>query len=183
MLLIALGLILWTWPHLMKSVTPSLQARLGDRVARPLAALFALAAIVLMVIGYRSAAGAQLYTPPVWGVHANSLLNLIAVALMGAGSSKSHLRNLTRHPMNLGLLIWCLAHLLVRGSEEAVLLWGGLAVWSLLAIALTDRAARAKPAFAGASLAGDLRLTLIALALYGVIVWLHILLGLQPFGG
>lgn len=180
MLLIALGLILWTWPHLMKRLTPGLQDRLGDKVAKPVVALASVLAIVLMVIGYRGASGDLLYTPPAWGIHLNNLLNLIAIALLGAGQSKSHLRNLTRHPMNLGVLVWCVAHLLVRGTAEAVLLWGGLALWSLLAIALTDRAAREKPAFTGATVAGDIRLAVITLVLYAVIVGLHMLFGLHP---
>lgn len=179
MLLIALGLILWTWPHVMKEFTPGLRARIGDKVARPLVAVVALLAIVLMVIGYRGATGSFVYAPPAWGQHLNNLLMLFAVAMFGASHSKSHLRAWVRHPMFAGTILWGISHLLVRGDSPAILLFGGLIAWAVLAWVVTN-ARHAYVPFTGATVKGDIRLAVITVVLYAVIVLIHSWVGPNP---
>ncbi|MGR3453870.1 NnrU family protein [Pseudooceanicola sp.] len=179
MLLIALGLILWTWPHMMKEYTPGLRARIGDKAARPLVAVVALVAIVLMVLGYRSAEGGFVYAPPVWGQHLNNLLMVFAVAMFGVGHSKSRLRRHIRHPMFTGTILWGVSHLLVRGDSASVLLFGGLIVWAVAGWIVTNMR-RPWTRYEGGSLAGDLRLAVITVVLYAVIVLIHAWLGPNP---
>ncbi len=179
MLLIALGLILWTWPHVMKEYTPGLRARIGDKTAKPLVAVVALAAIVLMVLGYRSAEYIHVYAPPAWGQHLNNLLMLFAVAMFGVGHSKSRLRRHIRHPMFVGTILWGISHLLVRGDAASVLLFGGLIVWAVLGWIVTN-ARRDWDRYQNGTLAGDIRLAVITIVLYAVIVALHMWLGPSP---
>ncbi|WP_163849021.1 NnrU family protein [Pseudooceanicola aestuarii] len=180
MFLIALGLVLWTWPHLMNSLTPGLRTRLGDGRAKPLIALSALLGIVLMVIGYRGADAGFVYAPPVWGQHLNNLLMVIAVVFLGAAHSKSRLRALIRHPMLTGVAIWAVAHLLVRGDAASVLLWGGMLAWTLISRTATNRRAHDYVPFAGGSLTGDIRLAVISAVVFAVIVAIHAWLGPMP---
>ena len=55
MLLLILGLLLWSFAHLMKRVTPGFRAAMPDTAGKLLVTVLSLAAIVLMVIGFRAA--------------------------------------------------------------------------------------------------------------------------------
>lgn len=181
MFLILLGLLLWTWPHNMKSLTPGLRAQLGDKTAPMVTAIASVLAIVLMVLGYRGADDAAfVYAPPAWGQHANNLLALIAVFLLALGHSKSRLRGKLRHPMLSAVILWAIAHLLVRGDAASLLLWGGLIAWALLSMMLINRRVPHASPYTGGSLAGDIRLVVISLVVFAVVVLLHGWLGPNP---
>ncbi len=183
MTLIILGLILWTYPHLMKEITPGLRAKLPEGPGKGIVAISAFVAVALMVIGYKGAQFSEVYSPPSWGQHANNLLMILAVVLIAAAHSKSRLRRYIRHPMLTGSLVWGLAHLLVRGDLASVVLFGGIILWSLFAMAITNKRAHAYVPFAGGSAKGDLRLALISIAVFAVIALIHTFLGYSPFPG
>jgi len=186
MIWLVLGLALWIGAHLFKRAAPGpravLQARMGD-AARGLFAVLILAAVVLMVVGYRSAGVVVLYTPPAWGMHLNNLLLFVAVALFGVGSAQSRLRARLRHPMLTGTLLWAAGHLLVRGDVASVVLFGGLGLWAVAAMLAINARAPAWTQWRGGSLAGDIRLLVIAAVLYLAIVALHGWLGPWPLPG
>ncbi|WP_196222718.1 NnrU family protein [Pseudooceanicola algae] len=181
MALIVLGLVLWTWPHLMSEYTPGLRAGLSEKKARPLVAIIALLAIVLMVIGYRGADYIPVYDPPAGARHATYLLMVLAVAAMGLGHSKSRLKRWIRHPMFTGAILWGTAHLLVRGDLASVLLFGGMILWAVAGWVVTNARHPEYSPPTGGSMAGDLRLAVITLVLFVVIVLIHGWLGPQPF--
>ncbi len=186
MYLLILGLAFWILPHVFKRTAPSaraaLQDRMGDASKAVIAALLVVG-IVLMVWGYRTADVVPVWTPPAWGVHLNNLAMLFAVALFGAGNSKSRLRRHLRHPMLLGTMLWAAAHLLVNGDLASVVLFGTLLVWAGAEIGLVNRAVHSYVPYEGGSLAGDIRLGVIALVLYGIITAVHAWLGVWPFAG
>jgi uncharacterized membrane protein len=118
--ILLLGLALWTLAHLFKRLAPEPRAAMGVRLgAGPSKGIVALAigaGVVLMIVGYRAAPSTLLWTPPPWTIHVNNLLMLAAVALFGMGNSKGHARSWLRHPMLTGVLVWAIAHLLVNGD-------------------------------------------------------------------
>lgn len=183
MALIVLGLLLWTWPHMWKELTPGLRARLPDGAAKGIVALTSLGAIVLMVIGYRGAEIVPLYTPPSWGMHLNNLLMFIAVGMFGVGNSKSRLRGAIRHPMFTGTILWGIAHLLVNGDLASVVLFGGMILWAVLGWIVTNARVHDFVPYAGGSLKGDIRLAIITLVVFVVIVIIHTWLGYRPIPG
>lgn len=186
MIWLELGLALWIAAHVFKRAAPgpraALQARIGD-AARGLFAAAILAGVVLMVIGYRGADTRLLYVPPAWGVHLNNLLMLFAVALYGVGNSQSRLRARLRHPMLTGTFLWAAGHLLVRGDLASVVLFGGLGLWAVGAMALINAREPRRTPWLGGTLAGDIRLLVIAVVLYLAIVALHGWLGPWPLPG
>lgn len=186
MIWLVAGLVLWVAAHVFKRAAPgqraALQARFGG-AAKGLFAAAILAGVVLMVIGYRSAEAGLLYVPPAWGVHLNNLLMLVAVALYGVGNSQSRLRARLRHPMLTGTLLWAAGHLLVRGDVASVVLFGGLGLWAVAAMALINMREPRPTPWQGGSLAGDIRLLVIAAVLYSAIVALHGWLGPWPLPG
>lgn len=185
MTLLVLGLLLWTLAHMLKRIAPgvrqSMQERMGD-ASKGIIALALVLSIALMVIGYRGAEGAFYWgrTPMTTGI--NNLLMLIAVALFGVGNSKSRLRSAMRHPMLTGVVVWAIAHLLVNGDTASFVLFGWLAIWALAEMALINRAVHSYVPYEGGSVAGDIRLAVIAVVIYAVIAWIHGWLGYWPFG-
>ncbi len=180
MLLLALGLVLWTVPHLLKRLAPDLRAQWGDRGKLPLT-LAMVAGLVLMVIGYRAAEGSFYWgrSPAMVGI--NNLLMLVSVYLFAAAGMKTAIARRLRHPMLIGVILWAVAHLLVNGDSPSFLLFGGMILWALLSILLINRAGpwvkpAAKPAkFEAMALAGTL-------LVYGAIAGLHYALGYPAFG-
>lgn len=185
MILLVLGLLLWILAHGVKPAAPAMRAglaaRLGAGPARGLFAALILAGLLLMIFGYRGAPYVGLYTPPGWTVHLNNLLMLGSVFLFGMSMSKGRTRAWLRHPQLWAVAVWAVAHLLVNGHLAALLLFGGLGLWSLASMALINARdgawARPEPG----PLKGDLRLVVITLVLYALITAVHGWLGAWPF--
>lgn len=188
MILLLLGLALWWVSHLFPLVARpkrnELAARMGEGPYKGVFALVSLGAVALMVIGYQRSDFEYLYDPPEWGVHLNNLLMLIAVALMGAGSSKSRVKRMIRHPMLTGVIVWAVAHLLVNGDLSSILLFGGLAAWAVAAMFATNARDGAWERPQGGSMAGDIRLGVISVGVFVVIAVIHgYVIGVWPFPG
>ncbi|MDF0602282.1 NnrU family protein [Psychromarinibacter sp. C21-152] len=184
MTLLILGIVLWCAAHLFKRLAPAQRSALADRMgdgAKGVVALVLLIAVILMILGYRWSDFVFVYEPPEWGRHLNNLLMLIAVALFGVGSSKSRLRARMRHPMLLGMLTWAVAHLLVNGDLASLLLFGLLGLWAIAEMIAINRAEPIWTPWQGGSLAGDIRLAVISVVVFGVIAGIHTWLGYYPF--
>ena len=180
--ILILGLLLWSLPHLLKRIAPGLRGRLGDVPGKMLVTVLSLAAIALMVIGYRRAEVVPLYTPLPGIGHLNNLLMLIAIFLLGMGHSRGMLRAKLRHPMLTGVIVWAVAHLLVNGDLASLVLFGGFGLWAVLSMVLINaRESWQRPA-PGAP-RGDLINLAVTLVLYGLIAGVHIWLGYNPFAG
>jgi uncharacterized membrane protein len=185
MTLLIIGVIIWWDAHFFKLVMPGLRQKMEDRMgngARGLMTVIILISLVMMVVGFRSASGPQIYTPPSWGGHLNNLMMLAAVIMLGMGNSKGRLRTWFRHPMLLGTIVWSIAHLLANGDLESIILFGGIGLWALSSIFLINHQegpwTRPEPG----PIAGDIKLVIIGLVLFSIIVAIHTWLGYSPFG-
>ncbi|MWP36378.1 hypothetical protein GQY15_02030 [Rhodobacter sphaeroides] len=181
MLLLILGVALWSAAHLFKRVAPGLRQPLGN-AGKGIAALLLVASLVMMVLGYRQAEFIPVYSPPPGIGHANNLLMLIGLIVFGAGMSKGWLWTKIRHPMLYGALIWVVAHLLVNGDVASLILFGGMGLWAVAEIVLINRqTAWQRPVSGGPK--RDLALVGVVLVMYGVIALVHIWTGHNPFLG
>ncbi len=181
MTLLIAGLILWTAAHYFKRVTPGVRASMG-KAGKGVVAVLILASVVMMVIGYRAAPVDIMFDAPSWGKPVNNILMLVAVALLGMGSSKGRARTWLRHPMLTGALVWSGAHILVNGDVASLVLFGGIAAWALVTMVLVNRAEgtwqRPEPGPAS----GDVKWLVISLVVFSVIAGIHIWIGPSPFG-
>ena len=187
-LLLILGVGLWIAAHMFKRIAPAQRATLDDWMgegSRGIFALLILAALVLMVIGYRAIGPLDyvfLWSVPPWMGHLNNLAVLVSFYVFGIGMAKGALSQKVRHPMLLGVLIWALAHLVVNGDLAGLILFGGLAAWSVASILLINARQPAwtpparKPGPRDAVAAG------IVLVVYVVVGLIHLWLGVNPFG-
>lgn len=187
MTLLLLGLVIWSAAHLFKAAAPAvraaLTARLGAGPSKGVVAAAIGVGLLLMIVGYRAAPFAPVWTPPAWTVHLNNLLMLVAVAVFGMGMSKGRARAWLRHPMLTAVVIWAVAHLLVNGDLASILMFGGLGLWALADMAAINArdGAWVRPAPGPAK--GDLRLGLITVATFAVVTGVHAALGVWPFPG
>ena len=181
MTILVLGILLWVIPHMFKRLAPRRHLMLMPQV-KAMVAGFVLVGVVLMVIGYRMADVIPVYDPLPGMGHANNLFMLFSIYLFGVGGAKSVLVDKLRHPMLTGMVIWSLSHLLVNGDLASIVLFGALGLWAVAEMVLINRAGpwkRPKPG----KLTGDLKNLAGTLAVYGLIVWVHMLLGHSPFLG
>jgi len=186
MIWLYLGLALWIAAHFFKRLAPGARAAMTAKMgmaSKGVVAAVLLLALVLIVQGFKASEFVPLYDPPGWTRHLNNLLMLGAVALFGLGHSKSRLRGMVRHPMLMGLITWGVAHLLVNGDLASVILFGTLGIWAVLQMQMINRAEPAGAPWDGGSLAGDIRLGVITLVIFGVITGVHAWLGVWPFPG
>jgi uncharacterized membrane protein len=185
MTLLLAGLVVWTLAHAFKRAAPgarsSLAQSLGHGPSRGVMALAIVVGLVLIIVGYRRAPVDPVYDPPLWGIHVNNLLMVLAVLLLGLGHSKSRARGWIRHPMLTAVVIWAVAHLLVNGDLASLLLFGWLGLWAVGSMLLINarEPAWARPAPGTAT--GDVRLVAIAVVVFAVITTVHTLLGYWPF--
>jgi uncharacterized membrane protein len=186
MTLLILGLLLWSFVHSFKRLAPAgraaMQNKMGD-ASKGLIAILLVLSVVLMVMGYRSANVDFLWGRSAATTGINNLLMLFSVALFGLGSSKSRLRKKMRHPMLTGVVVWSASHLLVNGDTASIVLFGGLAIWALAEMVLINQAEPDYTPYDGGSVAGDIRLGVITLVVYGILAAIHTWLGYFPFGG
>lgn len=185
MTLLVLGLVLFILAHLPRRLTPELWAglvaRLGLTGARAASGIVVGVATLMIIFGFRSAPFIPVYDPPAWTVHLNNLMMLAAVAIFGMGMSRGRSRAWFRHPVMTAVLIWAAAHLLVNGDLASILLFVGMGIWALTTILLINRAEPVWDRPAPGTLAGDVRLVVIAIAAFALVTTIHTWLGYWPF--
>ena len=182
MIWLVIGVVLWAYSHLMKRVTPGFRAGLDDGPGKGVVTVLTLLSLAAMIYGYKHAAVIPLWEPPAFLRHINNVLMVIAVLLIGLGSSRGVMRTWLRHPMLTSVKVWALAHLLVNGDLASVILFGGLMAWAVVDVILINRMEPpwAKPA--KGPVLNDVIYVVLSAVLFGVIVFVHGWLGYPPLG-
>lgn len=176
------GVLIWSYSHLMKRVTPGFRASLGDNTGKAVASVLTFLGIGLMIYGYRGASFVPLWEPPIFLTHVNNLLMLLAVWLVNLGYSRGVMRTKMRHPMLGAVKTWALAHLLVNGDLASVILFGGLLAWAVADMILINRQEGPWTRPAAGPVINDVIYAGVSLAVFAGIAWLHGWLGVHPFG-
>ena len=174
MILLALGVLLMSALHLVPAV-PALKARVqvtvGERAYGPAFGLAALAALVIVILGWRLSAFVPVYVPPSWGAHANFLLTFIGFLSLGIFLFRGKLRQVLRFPMGLAVIFWAAGHLLANGDLASLILFGGFLLYAILHIVLA--AGQGIRPSSETRQGHDLLSLLAGTALYGVMTQLH----------
>lgn len=181
-LVLVLGVALWSGAHLFKRLAPEVRAGMGDRAKGPVA-LALLVSIVLMVIGYRGwDSGIYFWNRSTALVGINNLLMLLSVYLFAASGMKTRITRVIRHPQLTAVKVWAVAHILVNGDLESLVLFGGLLAWAVVAVILINRAqptwTKPAPAPMGKEIGAVVGAVVVTLA----IGYVHSWFGLSPWG-
>jgi uncharacterized membrane protein len=181
LLILILGVALWSGAHLFKRLAPDARAGMGEKGRGPIA-LTILGGIVLMVIGYRMADGAVYWgrSPAMVGI--NNLLMLLSVYMFAASGAKTALARKMRHPMLGAVKVWALAHLLVNGDVPSFILFGGLLAWAVVEMILINRANRDWTPPPPAPLRKETTAVIATVIVYALLAAAHYALGYPTFG-
>jgi len=145
------GLFCFFLIHLIPSFPQSRQYlidRVGGGVYKVGFSLISLIGLVLIVYGLKAASFEPVYEPPSWGRQVNMLMMLPALYLFfstSLGPAPSSAKVFSAHPMNWGVVVWSVGHLLANGDKAHVLLFGSFLVFSVISI-VTGNARGMKPA-------------------------------------
>ena len=136
MTVLILGLALFLGIHLTTALPRKrhkLVRQFGENKYKLLFSIFALAGLVLIVIGYAMArpTAIALYEAPIELRHLAMLLVLISFLMFPAARLSGHIRYWLRHPQITAVKIWAFAHLLVNGDLASVLLFGSFLAWGV----------------------------------------------------
>jgi uncharacterized membrane protein len=136
MTVLTIGVLLWAAVHLFPAVGAQARARMAGRLGegpfRGLFSLLIILSLVLIVVGWRSSTPEFVYIPPAWGREAAGLLVLAGFILFVAARAPTNIKRVLRHPQLTGVLAWAVGHLLANGESRSLILFGGLAAWSLV---------------------------------------------------
>lgn len=181
MLLLILGLALWSGAHLLKRLAPEARAKLGES-GKGLIALVLLASIVLMVIGYRMADGPFWWgrSPMLTGI--NNLMMVFAFYLFAASGLKTGITKRIRHPQLTAVKVWALAHLLVNGDLPSFILFGGLLAWAVFEVITLNRAERDWTPAHEVPVGSEMKAIVGTVIVFAVVSGIHMWLGYSPFG-
>lgn len=183
MTLLIAGLILWIAAHYFKRLLPDQRVALGTP-GKGMIAVAIVASLILIIIGYRSAAFIPVWSPPAFLTGINNLAMIFALWVYGSSAAKGAKAwpaYKTRHPQLLAVKIWAIAHLLVNGDLASILLFGGMLAWAVGSVILINRSEPAWTAPAPAGRKTYIRLAVITAVMLLVISAIHIWLGVNPF--
>ncbi len=180
MALLILGLIVFFVLHLIPCA-PGVKGQVVERLTTNgyMAAfsLLSLVGVVLIVMGLKSADFVELYQPPAAGRGIALVLMLPAIYLFfsnSVGPAPSSAQKWTAHPMNWGVIVWSIAHLLANGDLAHVLLFASFGIYSVVSM-LSANARGAKPKRERRPpLAHEAGFLVVVVVLYAVIMWAHV---------
>lgn len=177
MLVLAIGILLFAGVHLIPSLAPGLKAswynRLGEGGYKGSFSLLLLAALALIVIGWRSTLPTLFYLPSP-ALHALALgLLLITFLLFVVSSRNSRLRRLVRHPQLTGVTLWSIAHLLLNGDNRSLLLFGGMGLWAIVEMIAINRREGAWIKAEAPPWSTELVNLIIACAVIALVIFIH----------
>ena len=182
LLVLILGVVLWSGAHLLKRLAPGVREPWGE-AGKGTVAVALVVSIVLMVVGYRGAVPVQLWYPPAFLIHVNNLLMLLAVYLFAASGMKTRITAVVRHPQLTGFKTWAVAHLLVNGDLASLILFGGLLAWAVVSVIVINRAVPRPAPPPPAPLGKEVGAALGSVVVLVAIGWVHTWLGYWPYAG
>lgn len=157
MAVLALAAVVFLATHFVSStpLRPGLVGALGEKAYLGLYSLVSLAALAWLIWAYIRAPYERLWVGDEFRVWAVVLMPVSLVLIVAGGMSKnpsavhqeSLLRSMgeprgilrvTRHPIQWGIALWALLHLIARGDAASALFFGGFAVLAILGTALID---------------------------------------------
>jgi uncharacterized membrane protein len=176
-LVLSLGLTAWIIIHFMPSLWPEVRARLVERLGlrryKGLFALLIVGSVVLIVAGWRGTVPQAVYARPEWGRDAAFGLMFPALFLFFAARLPTNVKRVMRHPQLTGVLLWSVAHLLASGDVRSVILFSFFGAWAIAEMFLINLRDGPRALPGPVPRVRDGVLAVVALAAYGLLLYLH----------
>jgi len=186
---LVLGVLVWSIVHLIPGLAANFKqnmlSRYGEYPYKGVFTLLMIVSLYLIITGWSSMSPEEpavldvVYTAPEWGVHAAGVLTLIGFILFLAPYPPNNFKRMLRHPQLIGMICWGVGHLLAIGTARAIVLFGGLTLWSVLEIVALNHRDGAWVAPDKVSHRNDLTMVLFSVLAFMAFLYTHHLL----FGG
>ena len=177
MTLLIIGVLLWAFVHLVPTIAgplkQSMTGQLGQNGYKGGFSLLIVAALVLIVLGWRSTPEQFLYVLPPWSRTLGLVLMILSFLLLGAAHHPTRIKRFFRHPMLSGVFVWSVSHLLMNGTARALVLFGGLGLWAVVEIILINRREGLYIKPDTPALGEELKGFFISGIIFGVVLFLH----------
>ncbi len=177
MFLLSLGVLLFCLAHLVPSALPDVRAKAVEKLGlMPYKGAFALVsvvAVVLIVIGWQSVEPVTVYQLPAAAGGAAKALMVVALILFVAPYFPTNIRRGVRFQQLTAALVWASAHLIANGDNRSLVLFGGIAMWSVVAMALKSGSEGKWEPPGPYPPVGDAMVLVAGIAAYIVLVFLH----------
>lgn len=186
MTLLAIGVAATIAFHLMPyyaiGFRDGMIAKLGKGAYRGVFSLFSLGSFAAIVFGWRTAEPMLVYDAPAWGMHVTPLFVLVAFVLFFSSRAPTNIRRVVRHPQMTGLLVWAIGHLISNGEDRSLILFGGFALWAVLAIVGANRRDKVWEKPDKEPFIKDIITVLIGTTVFAVFMYFHeAIIGVSPF--
>lgn len=182
MLMLTLGVALWSVAHLFKRLAPAARDGMGD-LGKLVVTVALIGSLVMMISGYQDASGPVWWgRQPLW-VSISNILMLFAFYMMVASSMKVRITSMVRHPQLTAIKVWSVSHLLVNGDLPSLILFGGLLGWAVVSVIIINRQ-DGKDAMTGGNpgWSREALAVLVSVGLYGAVAHAHAYLGYPVHG-
>ena len=182
MLMLTLGVALWSVAHLFKRLAPAARDGMGD-LGKLVVTVALIGSLVMMISGYQDASGPVWWgRQPLW-VSVSNILMLFAFYMMVASSMKVRITSMVRHPQLTAIKAWSVSHLLVNGDLPSLILFGGLLGWAVVSVIIINRQ-DGKDAMTGGNpgWSREALAVLVSVGLYGAVAHAHAYLGYPVHG-
>lgn len=182
MLMLTLGVALWSVAHLFKRLAPAARDGMGD-LGKLVVTVALIGSLVMMISGYQDASGPVWWgRQPLW-VSVSNILMLYAFYMMVASSMKVRITSMVRHPQLTAIKAWSVSHLLVNGDLPSLILFGGLLGWAVVSVIIINRQ-DGKDAMTGGNpgWSREALAVLVSVGLYGAVAHAHAYLGYPVHG-
>ena len=182
MLMLTLGVVLWSVAHLFKRLAPAARDGMGD-LGKLVVTVALIGSLVMMISGYQDASGPVWWgRQPLW-VSISNILMLFAFYMMVASSMKVRITSVVRHPQLTAIKAWSVSHLLVNGDLPSLILFGGLLGWAVVSVIIINRQ-DGKDAMTGGNpgWSREALAVLVSVGLYGAVAHAHAYLGYPVHG-
>ncbi|HVQ61443.1 MAG TPA: NnrU family protein [Burkholderiales bacterium] len=155
--LLALATAVFIATHFVPStpLRPGLVAMLGEKAYLGLYSLVSLAAIAWMIWAYVKAPYERVWAGDEFKVWALVLMPVALVSVIAGGMSRNPsavrqegalasmgeprgILRVTRHPIQWGIALWAVVHLVARGDTASLIFFGGFALLAILGTMLID---------------------------------------------
>jgi uncharacterized membrane protein len=188
MTFLILGVLLWSGVHLLPTLGVRMRAaaigRIGEGPYQGLFALSLVGAIVLMVLGWRSASYVAVYGPPAWGASLANVGMFASLVLFVGSKVPTNLKRIVRHPQLTGVAVFAIAHLLANGDLRSLVLFGGIGLWAVVEMVSISHRDGAWEKPEALPLAAEIKLLVAGVVAYLVLVFAHpYIAGVSPFAG
>ena len=177
MLLLLIGLLLWSVVHLIPAAAVDVKqgwvCKLGENGYAASFSMIVICSLVLIVLGWRGTTPVPVYDSIELLRPLTGLLMLLAIFLFVASSHPTRVKRLIRHPQMTGVILWSAAHLLQSGDTRSILLFGWLAAWAILEIIFCNRRDGEWVKADSPNVAVEIRYLVIGLVVFTIFLFAH----------